>query len=74
MLVCFIGFFQLEQLGTSECILTYSLETTDCVSNRFKIQKMKYLSSKIKLLIPKRKSSDQIALSHIVKDYDLIVY
>lgn len=37
MLVCFIGFFQLEQLGTSEYILTYSLETTDYVSHSLKI-------------------------------------
>lgn len=52
MLVHFIGFFQWEQLDTSEYILTYSLETRDCTSNHPEMQKIQHL--KIKLLIPSR--------------------
>lgn len=40
MLVHFIGFFQWEQLDTSENILIYSLETRNCISNHPKMQKI----------------------------------
>lgn len=60
MLVCFIGFYQLEQSDTLEYNPIHSLKATDCVFNYVKIQKIKYL--KIKMLIAKQKSNYQLLL------------